>query len=74
VNYDNKYVTYEEVALSGALGITGFFVIPVVGAILGFVPTLLSKSGLSISNYVSNKLDKHNDIFKKFIEEIKIQT
>ena len=74
VNYDKKFDTIEELAWAGALGIAGFFVVPVFGAILGFAPTLLSKSGLSISNYISSKLDEHNDIFKKFIEEIKIQT
>lgn len=74
VNYDKKFDTIEELAWASALGIAGFFVVPVFGAILGFAPTLLSKSGLSISNYISSKLDEHNDAFKKFIEEIKIQT
>jgi len=74
VNYNNKYDTHEQLVLSGALGVTGFFVIPVVGALLGFIPNLLAKNDISISNYVSYKFDKHNDVFKKFIEEIKTQT
>lgn len=74
VNYNNKYDTHEQLVLSGLLGVTGFFVIPVVGALLGFIPNLLAKNDISISNYVTYKFDKHNDVFKKFIKEIKTQT
>lgn len=56
-----------------ALGITGFFLIPLVGALLGAVPIIVYGFGLTprLSDYVISKLAEKQLPFYVFIRELK---
>ena len=57
-----------------ALGVVGFFVIPVVGAILGFLPILLWKTGLTpkLGGFVVDQIYEVKSAFYKFISELRV--
>lgn len=63
----------EMIFFAIALGSIGFIVIPLVGAILGLIPIIIYKAGLtpSLSNYVINNLIEKEIAFFRFIEELR---
>lgn len=64
----------EMTVFALALGAVGFFVIPVVGAILGFLPILLWKSGLTpkLGGFVVNQITDAKTAFYKFVTELRV--
>jgi hypothetical protein len=75
-NYDKKmsYWAFSEMTIFAlALGVVGFFVIPVIGALLGFLPIVLWKTGLSLrfGEYVVDQLTETRTAFYQFISELK---
>jgi len=78
-NFENKKDNWnlsEMIFFAVALGSIGFIVIPLVGAILGLVPIIIYKTGLtpSLSSYVINNLMEKKIAFFRFIEELKSLT
>lgn len=69
----SKKMSFTESTLfAAALGTTGFFVIPVVGALLGLAPIVLSKTGATnrIHNYVTDRIGGTSSSFLNIIEAI----
>lgn len=63
----------EMTFFSVALGVTGFFVIPLIGALLGAVPILIYSFGLSprLSDFVICKLSEKQLPFYVFVRELR---
>lgn len=69
----NHWAFSEMTVFALALGATGFFVIPVIGAVLGFLPIVLWKTGLTpkLGGYVVDQMSESKTSFYSFISELK---
>jgi hypothetical protein len=72
-NQKNKWNLSESLLFSYISGAIGFVVLPIWGAVTGFVPIVLQKSGITpkLSDFIIDRITEKETSFYQFIKAIK---